>query len=198
MNRLNAIDYEFIFQRSPVGMCISRDHIILECNSALAAMFGRSREAMVGRSLCLLYPSDDEFERIGSHISLTISATGYYSDERIMKRSGEELFWCRVYSSALRHDQPLADAVWTFEDLNDKHMVTAEMTPREREIATLLIDGKTSKAIAREIGLSPRTVDTHRSALMRKFSAANSSELVHRLSMSAWRTVGRGGASINR
>ena len=54
------------------------------------------------------------------------------------------------------------------------------MTPREREIALLLIDGKTSKLIARQIGLSPRTVEMHRSRLMRKFDAANSSELVYR------------------
>jgi PAS domain S-box-containing protein len=198
MDRPNAIDYESIFLRSPVGMCISRENVILQCNNTLAAMFGRSRESLVGNSLCMLYPSDDEFERIGPHISLTIRALGYYSDERIMKRSGEELFWCRLHSSALQHDQPQTDTVWTFEDLNDKHRVTAELTPREREIATLLIDGKTSKVIAREIGLSPRTVDTHRSALMKKFSAANSSELAHRLSMSTWRTIGRGGASMSR
>jgi PAS domain S-box-containing protein len=198
MDRPNAIDYESIFLRSPVGMCISREHVILECNNALAAMFGRSRESLVGNSLSMLYPNDDEFARIGSHIAQTIHAVGYYSDERIMKRCGEELFWCRLHSSALQHDRPQTGTVWTFEDLNDKHAVTAELTPREREIATLLIDGKTSKVIAREIGLSPRTVDTHRSVLMKKFSAANSSELAYRLSMATWRTVARRGASLGR
>jgi FixJ family two-component response regulator len=35
--------------------------------------------------------------------------------------------------------------------------------------------------IARQTDLSPRTVEMHRAKLMRKFSAATSSELVHKL-----------------
>jgi DNA-binding CsgD family transcriptional regulator len=65
--------------------------------------------------------------------------------------------------------------------LSAKRPVTAELTPREREIAALLVEGKTSKLIARQVGLSPRTVEMHRAKLMRKFAASTSSELVHRL-----------------
>jgi DNA-binding CsgD family transcriptional regulator len=35
--------------------------------------------------------------------------------------------------------------------------------------------------IARQIGLSPRTVEMHRAKLMRKLGAATSTDLVHRL-----------------
>ena len=69
--------------------------------------------------------------------------------------------------------QPLGAGVWTFEDVSEKRPVTAELTPREREIAALLVEGKTSKIIARETGLSPRTVEMHRAKLMRKFSAVD-------------------------
>ena len=55
------------------------------------------------------------------------------------------------------------------------------LSAREREIAALLVEGKTSKLIGRQIGLSPRTVEMHRANLMKKFAAATSSELVHRL-----------------
>jgi FixJ family two-component response regulator len=44
-----------------------------------------------------------------------------------------------------------------------------------------LVEGKTSKVIARETDLSPRTVEMHRAKLMKKFSASTSSELVHKL-----------------
>jgi DNA-binding CsgD family transcriptional regulator len=56
-----------------------------------------------------------------------------------------------------------------------------ELTPREREIAALLIDGLTSKLIGRRLGISPRTVDVYRARLMRKYGAATSAELVKRL-----------------
>ena len=77
--------------------------------------------------------------------------------------------------------QPLGAGVWTFEDVSEKRPVSAELTPREREIAALLVEGKTSKMIARDPDLSPRTVEMHRASLMRKFAASTSSELVHKL-----------------
>lgn len=181
-----AIDYQFIFQRAPLGMCISRQRVIQDCNEALAHMFGYEREALLGKSFSVLYPTVDDFNRIGHDMLPEMASNGRYADERIMKRASEELFWCHVCGNTLQRDDPHASAIWSFEDISHKRTVSAEMTPREREIAALLIDGKTSKLIARQIGLSPRTVEMHRSRLMRKFSAANSSELVYRLQQAAF------------
>lgn len=144
-------------------------------------MFGYACDALPGLSFSVLYPSPDEFERTGARIIPIMNAKGRYSDERIMKRADHELFWCHVTGAALIKNDPHAAGIWTFEDLSSRRPVTAELTPREREIAALLVEGKTSKLIARQIGLSPRTVEMHRAKLMRKFGAATSSELVHRL-----------------
>ena len=176
-----AIDYETIFLHAPVGMCISENRIIQACNEALAQMFGYTRSQLVGQSFRELYPTADEFQRTGDRIIPIMNARGRYSDERIMRRANDELFWCHVVGHALKPDQPLGPGIWTFEDVSEKRPVTAELTPREREIAALLVEGKTSKTIARQIDLSPRTVEMHRAKLMRKFSAATSSELVHKL-----------------
>lgn len=181
MNAPLAIDYETIFRNAPVGMCVSQHRVIHACNDVLASMFGYQPEELVGQSFRVLYPTLDEFERTGARIVPIMSAKGHYSDERIMKRANQELFWCHVSGRSLIHDDPHAAGIWTFEDLSAKRPVTAELTPREREIAALLVEGKTSKLIARQVGLSPRTVEMHRAKLMRKFSAATSSELVHRL-----------------
>lgn len=42
------------------------------------------------------------------------------------------------------------------------------LTPREQEILKHVAQGKTSKVIAEELGISPRTVESHRESLMRK------------------------------
>jgi PAS domain S-box-containing protein len=181
MNASYAIDYETIFRHAPVGMCISVNRVIQSCNDALASMFGYERGQLTGQSFAVLYPTMDEFLRTGERIIPVMNAKGRYSDERIMRRGDGELFWCHVSGRALEPGQPLGAGVWTFEDVSEKRPVTAELTPREREIAALLVDGKTSKLIARETGLSPRTVEMHRARLMRKFGAATSSELVHKL-----------------
>ncbi|GGE78252.1 PAS and helix-turn-helix domain-containing protein [Massilia psychrophila] len=176
-----AIDYETIFQFAPVGMCISVDRVIQSCNEALASMFGYDCAALEGQSFQVLYPTLDEFLRTGDRIIPIMNAKGCYSDERIMRRANGELFWCHVSGRALDPQHALGAGVWTFEDVSEKRPVTAELTPREREIAALLVEGKTSKVIARETDLSPRTVEMHRAKLMRKFSASTSSELVHKL-----------------
>jgi PAS domain S-box-containing protein len=181
MNTSQLINYETIFLHAPVGMCVSQNRVIKACNQALTVMFGHRPETLIGQSFSVLYPTADEFERTGARIVPIMNAKGHYSDERIMKRANQDLFWCHVTGGALVANDPHAAGIWTFEDLSAKRPVTAELTPREREIAALLVEGKTSKLIARQIGLSPRTVEMHRAKLMKKFAAATSGELVNRL-----------------
>lgn len=54
-----------------------------------------------------------------------------------------------------------------------------ELTKREKEILHLVVDGHTSRQMADSLGLSPRTVDHHRSNLLRKFGMKNSVDLVN-------------------
>ena len=44
----------------------------------------------------------------------------------------------------------------------------AELTPRQSEIMTLVLDGHPSKNIAADLGISRRTVENHRAAIMHK------------------------------
>lgn len=52
------------------------------------------------------------------------------------------------------------------------------LTPREREIVQLLGEGRRSKEAASTLGISVRTVETHRAAIMRKLELRTVSDLV--------------------
>lgn len=51
------------------------------------------------------------------------------------------------------------------------------LTPREREILHLIIEGNTSVQIARRLVLSPRTVELHRSRIMKKLDLHNQTDI---------------------
>jgi DNA-binding NarL/FixJ family response regulator len=55
----------------------------------------------------------------------------------------------------------------------------ARPTPREAEIIRLLAEGKANKAIAAELGITVRTVETHRAKIMLKLSLHSVAELIH-------------------
>lgn len=52
------------------------------------------------------------------------------------------------------------------------------LTNREVEIVTRIANGQSAKEIAFDLGLSPRTVEAHRSNLMRKIGANNVAEVI--------------------
>jgi RNA polymerase sigma factor (sigma-70 family) len=54
----------------------------------------------------------------------------------------------------------------------------ARLTPREREILDMLVAGRNNKAIADLLGVSVRTVETHRANIMAKMQAECLSDLV--------------------
>lgn len=52
------------------------------------------------------------------------------------------------------------------------------LTGREREVLTFIAQGLTGKAIAEQLGLSPNTVERHRTNIMNKLGLHNRAELV--------------------
>lgn len=52
------------------------------------------------------------------------------------------------------------------------------LTPREREVMEHVVAGRSNKAVARELGLSQRTVEVHRARVMEKMQADSLADLV--------------------
>ena len=52
------------------------------------------------------------------------------------------------------------------------------LTRRERDVAQLLVEGLGSRAVANRLGITPKTVDTHRAAIMRKLGMSSMADLV--------------------
>jgi len=56
----------------------------------------------------------------------------------------------------------------------------SELTPREREVMHLIVQGASNKEAAQSLDISPRTVEIYRATVMRKMDAPNLPDLVRK------------------
>jgi len=78
-------------------------------------------------------------------------------------------------NGALKLDAQNRESVDRLADLTAREQ---SLTPREREVLVLVVDGKANKVIAIDLGLSERTVEIHRANVMEKMGARSVAHLV--------------------
>lgn len=57
----------------------------------------------------------------------------------------------------------------------------ASLTPRERQVLDSMADGRTARSTASDLGISERTVELHRSRILKKMRVRNATELLNRV-----------------
>lgn len=87
--------------------------------------------------------------------------------------SDQELLDC--VHQAMRRDAENRRRMLHFDELLSHYRT---LTPRELDVLRLVVDGLPNKAISATLGISLKTVETHRSRVMEKMAAGSISELV--------------------
>lgn len=65
-----------------------------------------------------------------------------------------------------------------FREIDRRRAHFSILTPREMEVVDLIVGGNSSKVIARELGISPKTVDIHRAKILKKLNVRTVAEIV--------------------
>lgn len=165
------------FDAAPIGIVMTEHRTIRICNRKFCQLSGFTREDLIGRSFRSLLYDDAEYERVRDIGFKALRAGGPFSDMRLLRRKDGSLLWCRFRAETLTPEDPLARIVFTYAQVGDPSDKPS-LTPRERDVILGLHAGKTSKAIALELGVSPRTVEDVRARLLRKFQSRNAMEML--------------------
>jgi RNA polymerase sigma factor (sigma-70 family) len=64
------------------------------------------------------------------------------------------------------------------EDIDQRMLRAPALSQREREVMELVVAGLGNKEIGERLGISPRTVEVHKSRLMTKLDARNLADLI--------------------
>ncbi|MGZ5925574.1 MAG: response regulator transcription factor [Rhizomicrobium sp.] len=64
------------------------------------------------------------------------------------------------------------------EEKKGAQALLAELTPREHSVLEKLVQGRSNKVAAHELGISPRTVEIHRARIMDKLGASGLSDII--------------------
>ena len=161
---------------------------LLNANGAMQRALGFEDDELNTTSLFDLLPPEEQ--QIGRQ-TLSQLASGKPAVEiqcRFVRRDGTA---CAVEwnaTPAIDDRMIYSSARDISADLTDQHRRVRrnaaatrldQLSPREHQVAEMVVSGKANKVIARELDLSKRTVETHRANLMKKLKLSTTAELIH-------------------
>jgi len=129
----------------------------------------RLRERVPGIEIVVLTMDDDP---IFAQHALNAGAIGL-----VLKQTADTEL-PKAVRSAARGEEQVSPRVAARLASMPPSLTEDELTPRETEVLRLIALGHTSVAVARQLHLSARTVETHRARIHRKLGLATRAEMV--------------------
>ncbi|MGQ0698017.1 MAG: PAS domain-containing sensor histidine kinase [Panacagrimonas sp.] len=120
-------ELQIIFDNVFVGICYTRERVVVRCNRRFEEMFGYGPGELTGRDVMRLYPTREDYDRIGTVGYGYLQTHDSYTDERRMRRQDGELFWCHVSGKAMDPDHPAQEAIWMFQDITESKLAAEDL-----------------------------------------------------------------------
>ncbi|HCP33531.1 MAG: response regulator [SAR324 cluster bacterium] len=110
-------------------------------------------------------------------------------DPVLISRDGHRIMIDAAAAPILNEQEEITGAVLTIRNVSSRkkaemelaearNLLTNLLTPREKEILSMIVNGLTTKEIAYDLEISPRTVEAHRQNMMNKLQVVDMPMLV--------------------
>jgi len=163
-----------MLNRSPADLVIV-DITMPKCNGVEAAEIVKRRFPRTKVLMLTMHKSKEYFSQ-----AMSVGAEGYL----IKDDSDKELLIAidtirkgKIYVSPFFAESFTDDVIEAYR--SEEGNLVKKLSKREKEVLQLVAKGLTSKEVADKLNVSPRTVDTHRANLLKKFNCKKTIDLVN-------------------
>ena len=135
-NERTRLAHQAILDNASIGICYTRDRVILQANAALEQMLGWEPGTLVGQSGRVVWTSDDDYREVGRLYGPSLLRGEQVEFERVMARRDGSYVLSRLLARGLDATQPsLGGTIWIIEDITERRRV-------ESALAAALDDAK--------------------------------------------------------
>jgi len=127
-----------ILSNSPLGIGMVVDRMITFANPALCDLIGYTEAELVGQSVRILYPSEEEFVRVGRTKYPILQDSGLAEIETKFEHKNGTVIDVAMHTAFLEKGNPSEGLVSSVLDLSERNRVQAELVEREARSSAIL------------------------------------------------------------
>lgn len=129
---------EVIFDNITAGIVHAKDRVIRRVNRRFAEMVGYAPEELVGQSTEIVYPSKEDYEKLGREAYPELARGNAYQSVVRFKRKDGSLVWVYLSGRAVDREQGGTNSVWVCENVTDRKAAEDELQRREARFRALV------------------------------------------------------------
>jgi two-component system sensor histidine kinase UhpB len=127
-----------ILSASPVGISLVHGRTLAWANKAKYDMMGYETGSLEGKSSRVLYPADEEFERVGRELYGPIKGGGVGRAETLMVTADGSRIHCQLQASPLHHSDLSRGVIVAAMDITELKMAEEALRRSEAKYRTLV------------------------------------------------------------
>ncbi|HET6491913.1 MAG TPA: PAS domain S-box protein [Burkholderiales bacterium] len=131
-------ELELVFENAVTGIAFTKDRVIDRINRRFAEMFGYGKEELTGRSIELLHPAKEDYEKLLRDANPELARGGVYRIDMQFRRKDGALIWAHLAGRAVTRGRESAEEIWVFEDITERKFAELRLERRETYFRALI------------------------------------------------------------